>query len=247
MVLENRGRSRGYRELLGAMMAATSLKPGDSALEVGCGSGAVMRWLAKYTDGQNELTGIDINAYLLAEGNALAQKEGSDALITTKKGSALSIPFPDNSFDVTYSVTVIEEVEADPMIAEMIRVTKPGGQVAVICRASDLPWVRNVPIEPDLKAKIEANHKENASEGACADASLYRRFRDAGLKSLITFPHFTPFTSSDPEIVSFIQAGILAGLTPEETQSWHTARARAEKDGSFVLAWPHHCAVGTKG
>tara|TARA_B100000315_G_C14244192_1_gene436687 strand:- start:230 stop:574 length:345 start_codon:yes stop_codon:yes gene_type:complete len=85
------------------------------------------------------------------------------------------------------------------------------------------------------------------SEGACADASLYRRFRDAGLKDPVTFPHFTPFTSSDPEFVSFIQTGILTDLTPEETQAWHVARAKVEEDGSFVLARPHHCAVGTKG
>ena len=39
---------------------------------------------------------------------------------------AESLPFSDNSFDVTMSVTVIEEVDADRMLAEMVRVTKPG-------------------------------------------------------------------------------------------------------------------------
>jgi len=39
--------------------------------------------------------------------------------------------------DLTLSCTVLEEGDADRMLAEMIRVTKPGGRVAVIVRAID--------------------------------------------------------------------------------------------------------------
>jgi hypothetical protein len=37
-----------------------------------------------------------------------------------------------------------------------------------------------------------------------------------------------------------------AGLTQEEAQQWQSARVQAEAEGTFFMAWPHHCAVGTK-
>ena len=82
------------------------------------------------------------------------------------------------------------------------------------------------------------------SENGCADASLYRRFHGAGLTHLITFPHFTPFGSSDPFVLAFLEPGFLQGLTAEECEAWKAAKIKA-KD-TFFIAWPHHCAVGTK-
>lgn len=244
-VLEARGKTRGYREMLGAMFEEMTLLPGDSVLEVGCGSGAVMRWLVEKTQGRNVLNGVDISPYLLREGKALATKAGLDDIITTRKGSALSLPFEDNHFEVTYSVTVIEEVDADRMIAEMVRVTKPGGWVGVICRAIDIPFLMNAPVEPALRAKLESG-PGSVEEHGCADASLHRRFREAGLKGLVGFPHLTPFTKADSELVSFIEGPRLAVLTSEERDAWYDARAKSEEDGSFFVVWPHHCAVGTK-
>ena len=129
------------------------------------------------------------------------------------------------------------------MIAEMIRVTKPKGQIAIIARAVDLPYVVNLPLGADLKTKVE-QPGGGVSENGCADASLYTRFRDAGLTNLTTFPHLTPFGISDPYVLSFLEPGFLQGLTPQERQTWHTAKTQATD--TFFIAWPHHCAIGTK-
>lgn len=242
-LLESRGRAHGYRQMIRAMIESTSLKAGDVLLEIGCGSGAVMRAMVAQTHKQNAITGIDINAYLLAEGKALVQKENLEDLIQTQEGSAVSIPFPDNSFDITYSVTVIEEVDANAMIAEMIRVTKPKGQIAIIARAVDLPYVVNLPLEPDLKSKVE-QPGGGVSPGGCADASLYTRFQNAGLTNLTTFPYLAPFDTADPYVLDFLEPGFLQDLNPEEREAWTTAKTKAKN--TFFIAWPHHCAVGTK-
>ncbi len=238
LVLEARGQSVGYRQMLNAMFDQMDLTTGGSVLEVGCGSGAVMRCLVDRTQGRNELTGVDISTYLLGEGRALAQKAEFHDVIATREGSALSIPFDDNHFDTTYSVTVIEEVDADKMIDEMIRVTKPGGSIGVICRAVDLTSWANAHIDAELRAKIEATAVGSVEEHGCADASLYRRFRDAGLKDVVTFPHLTPFTRSDSVVIRFMEGSRLADATPEEKSAWSAARAQAEADGSFFITWP---------
>jgi hypothetical protein len=40
---------------------------------------------------------------------------------------------------------------------------------------------------------------------------------------------------------------IEAALSPAELAEWHTAVTQAEAEGTFFIALPFHCAVGTKG
>jgi hypothetical protein len=39
---------------------------------------------------------------------------------------------------------------------------------------------------------------------------------------------------------------ILSSLTEAEGAEWQAAVAQAEGDGTFFIAMPHHCAVGTR-
>ena len=81
-------------------------------------------------------------------------------------------------------------------------------------------------------------------ERGCADASLYRRFRDAGLREVKSLPQSAAF--SGPYWARVLDDRILPALDREEAISWRAALARAEADGTFLYAAPHHCAVETK-
>jgi SAM-dependent methyltransferase len=246
-VLEARGRAIGYRQMLRTLIEAAGLRPGESVLEVGCGCGAVVRWLARDTTQRHPITGVDINRYLLREAAALAARDELAEAIELREGNAEALPLPDASFDVVISVTVIEETDADRMLAEMVRVTKPGGRVAVIARSVDLPFVMNMPLSPALKAKVERpGAVGGVAPAGCADASLYRRMREAGLSEIRMMPLWPAFDQNDRSFVDFIQGGLLQQLTAEETQEWSAARAQAEAEGTFFLAWPHHAVVATR-
>ncbi len=242
--LEARGRSPAHRRVLERFLAEVEFKPGERVLEVGCGSGVFTRLMAQTSHGGNPIVAVDINRYFLKEAVALAQKTGDQNTIEFREASAEALPFEDNAFETCLSTTVMEEVDADRMLAEMIRVTKPRGRIGVIVRAEDVnSWV-NVPLEAKLKAKAELP-RGNVSEKGCADGSLYRRFRDAGLVSLKMFPQLAPFKLSEPH-GKRMEAGILAALSPEEAAQW---RAAAESPGArdlLFIARPFHCAVGTK-
>jgi SAM-dependent methyltransferase len=244
-ILESRGRVIGYLHMVRTLLEEAQLRPGEAVLEVGCGTGVLDRWLARRTAGAHRITGVDINSYLLREARALARQEGLEGAIEFRDGDAESLPFGENSFDVAMSVTVIEEVDADRMLAEMVRVTKPGGRVAVVARAIDMPLLVNAPLSAGLKATVEAPGGGVAEQG-CADASLYRRMHQAGLTQVKILPQLAVFDRSEPTMLAFMQGRFLPQLRPEEAKEWHAARAQAEVEGTFFMTWPHHCAVGTK-
>jgi ubiquinone/menaquinone biosynthesis C-methylase UbiE len=247
-VLESRGLAAGYLAMVRHLMEETQLQPGETVLEVGCGTGVLDRWLAHHTRRATPITGVDINGYLLREAMALAQKEHLDGTIEFREGNAENLPFPDQHFDVTMSVTVMEEVDADQMLAEMVRVTKPGGRVATIVRACDRPFLMHLPLRAALHRKVEepSGWAPAAGPRGCADASLYRRFHAVGLTQVRMFPQFATLDASATVFMQFLQGLLLPTLSPEEVQEWQTARAQAEAEGTFFIAWPHHCAVGTK-
>ena len=246
-ILEARGHAAGYLQMVRTLIEEADLRPGEAILEVGCGTGVLDRWLARRTAGANRITGIDINPYLLREAGALARQEGVQDTIEFRDGNAESLPFTDNSFDVVMSVTVIEEADADRMLAEMVRVTKPGGRVAVIARALDIGFPMNLQLSAELKAKVEAPGViGQISPKGCADASLYGRARHAGLTQIKMLPQLTAFDRADQTVLQWLEGALLPKLSQDEVREWQTARAKAEAEGTFFMTWPHHCAVGTK-
>jgi SAM-dependent methyltransferase len=99
---------------------------------------------------------------------ALAANENLTDVITFQEGDAEALPFPDNHVDVALSFTVLEEGNADRILAELVRVVKPGGRVAVMVRALDIPWVVNVPLRPETKTKVQMPRGFVGAKG-CAD------------------------------------------------------------------------------
>jgi len=244
--LESRGHMPGYLRAVGNLLDAAELRPGEIALEVGCGTGVLDRWLAQRTHGANRLVALDVNPYLLQEAEALARRAGLESVIEFNHGSGERLPYPDHHFDVTWSSTVIQRVDADRMLAEMVRVTKPGGRVAVLGHAHDMPQWINLPLPAELKARLDAPGWDgvNSHPQGCHEASLYARFHRSGLSRIKMFPQLAEFTT--PDRLQQIQAGILPMLSPQETDIWQSAVATAETEGTFFVTRPYHCAVGTK-
>jgi len=140
---------------------------------------------------------------------------------------------------------VMEEVDADKVLSEMIRVTRPGGRVGVIVRAFDIPFFFNLPLSPEVKAIAENNcHGGSAGSKGCDNASLYRRFQMANLVDVKMFPHLAAFVR--PWALDFFQGIILPLLNEGQKAEWHQARVQAEEEGTLFASFPHHCAVGTK-
>ena len=247
-LLEGRGRSN-YLAAIRAVLDLADIKPGETVLEVGGGSGVALREIARRTAGANPILDIDINPYLLREAAALAARAGLAERIEFRQGSAEALPLADASVDVALALTVMEEGDADRMMTELVRVTRPSGRIGAIVRSQDMSWWSNLPLSPALRAKVDGAGVLGAgvSPTGCADASLYRRFCAAGLVNLRFFPqHVAAMPEIEPIRAAGLEQQVRALLSAEELAEWDRAAAAAKAEGSFFIAQPHHCAVGTK-
>ncbi len=104
-------------------LAATGVQPGWHALDVGCGPGALTVQLVERL-GSAAVTAIDPSESFIEAIRARLPE------VDVRRGVAEQLPFPDNSFDLALTQLVVLFM-ADPVagLAEMARVTRPGGVV----------------------------------------------------------------------------------------------------------------------
>jgi SAM-dependent methyltransferase len=243
--LEDRASMPTYRAMFRTLIDLIAPKPGEAILDIGCGAGSLDRLLAQRVGGVNPITAIDVNPFWLREAEALAAEDGVGSMIRFLPGNAEAVPFPDNSFDAVFSVTVLEECDADRAIAEMTRVVRPGGRIGIVVRAVDLPQWWNFDLPEPIRRKVTPPPQSVAAKGV-ADASLYRRMRQAGLEDLVSFPTLVTLDQPAGPIWRYREDHILSLLDPEELTIWRAARNKAKADGLLMMAHPLHAAVGRK-
>jgi SAM-dependent methyltransferase len=188
---------------------------------------------------------VDLNPFLLREAAILAEEDGLADRIAFQEGNAERLPFGDASFDHAYSVTVLEECDADRALRELRRVVRPGGRVGVIVRAADMPLPWNVDLPEALRQKVEIR-PPLVGPGGVADRSLYARMAAAGFERLTCFPMLPSFDRVDGPFFRFLEGSVLVRLSAEERPVWQAARQAALDTGVLFVAAPHHRAVGRR-
>ena len=157
--------------------------PLGSALDVGCGTGALA---ARLADAGYEVTGLDPSEGML---RVLGERRPR---VRAVKGSGTSIPFPDGSFDLVLSVATMHHIAAPDdvrrALAEMVRVTSPGGRVLV--------WDHN-PRNPYWRLLMARVPQDTGEERLVGVRELVRGLGDAGAEPLLVtqlgmVPDFTP-------------------------------------------------------
>lgn len=240
--LEDRASGASYRALVNTLWDAMAIGSDETILDVGCGSGALDRLLApRLANGR--IVATDVNPFLLREAAALA--EGAHDRIAFQPANAERLPFGDDQFNAAFTVTVLEECDADQALRELYRVVRPGGRVGVIVRAIDLPQWWNLALPPDLKRKVETPPQSVGRTGV-ADATLYPRMRAAGFRSVRCFPSLVTFDNPDGPIWRYREDHILSQLSDFERAVWDAAIAAVRGDDLLFMANPMHCAVGIK-
>ena len=117
------------------------LRAGMDLLDVGCGPASITADLAERV-APGRVVGLDAAAGALEAARATLRERGLSEQVELTCGDIMALPFEDASFDVVHAHQVLQHL-ADPVgaLAELRRLTRPGGLVAVRDAVySAMPW-----------------------------------------------------------------------------------------------------------
>jgi demethylmenaquinone methyltransferase/2-methoxy-6-polyprenyl-1,4-benzoquinol methylase/phosphoethanolamine N-methyltransferase len=124
------GRSRVMRQ---RTVDLAELRPGESVLEVGCGTGAVARAARTRLGPDGQVIGIDPSAEMIAVARRKAARH--HVQIDFRVAGIEALPLPDASVDAALSSLMMHHLPADLKrtgLAEVRRVLKPGGRLVIV-------------------------------------------------------------------------------------------------------------------
>lgn len=108
-------------------IARRSIKPGMKVLDLACGTGNLAIPAAR---AGAEVVGVDIASNLLEQARSRAGAEG--LAISFEEGDAEDLAYPGGSFDLIVTMFgAMFAARPDRAAAEMLRVCRPGGQIAM--------------------------------------------------------------------------------------------------------------------
>jgi len=122
------GIDKGWRKQMVAELK--SLQP-KTMLDIATGTADVAIACMKLQP--DHITGVDISALMLAEGQKKIEGLGIAQQITLQQADSENLPFADNSFDaITVAFGVRNFQHLDKGLSEMLRVLKPNGKVVIL-------------------------------------------------------------------------------------------------------------------
>ena len=214
-----------FAEWAPALVEAAGLEPGQSVLDVACGTGIVTRTAADRVGPTGALTGLDLNEAMLTVARGLRPD------ITWRQGDVAALPFADGAFDAVLCQSALMFFpDATGALREMGRVCKSGGVVGVqVFSTLDEqpaygPWIEMVAghVGPDAINLLGTYWVHGDLE------QLSGRFSDAGLgaPNVTTRTGTARFGSIDEFVLTEISSTPLIDRITDEQQERILADSR---------------------
>ncbi|GAB1542751.1 bifunctional demethylmenaquinone methyltransferase/2-methoxy-6-polyprenyl-1,4-benzoquinol methylase UbiE [Scytonema sp. NUACC21] len=130
----NDGLSLGQHRIWKEMTVKWSeAKPGDTSLDLCCGSGDLSFVLARYVGVTGQVFGVDFSPELLEVARVRSRNQSRQYSITWVEADVLDLPFEDNRFDAaTMGYGLRNVINIPKSLKELHRVLKKGAKAAIL-------------------------------------------------------------------------------------------------------------------
>lgn len=212
------------------------IRPGHRVLDVGCGPGTDTVALGLIVGSTGRVCGVDHDAAMVAEADERAKEAGVQAWVSHRQADAAALPWEADLFDASRSERLFQHLlRPEQALAEMVRVTKPGGWVVVL----DTDW-GSLSIdteETDIERRLARVKAERCLHNGYSGRQLYRLFRRRQLQDITVkmIPTFVTNYALAREIATLdkIEKEALAAgvITQHELERWHASLEWAAGEG----------------
>lgn len=234
--LELRAQSSSEIAVRDEYVSLLGVAPGERVLDVGCGSGAVTRTLARRVAPSGQAIGVDASPAVLKVARELAADAGVGNVVEFKQGDCRSLPFADASFDAVVAATTLSHVpDLARALAEMVRVTRPSGRVGVFDVDGDMCLFAHP--DRELTRRIVAAYSDQGWVNGWLMRGLPAQLAELGITNVRT-RGFMPLETAGyyaNRAERSAEAAVESGLiTNEERMRWLEAHRAEVAAGRFL-------------
>ncbi|MFF4756201.1 methyltransferase domain-containing protein [Streptomyces sp. NPDC002514] len=168
------------------MLDELASRPGQTVLDLGCGSGADLEALAAAVTASGTVIGIDHDQHMVDTARARA---AGPATVDVRLGDLHDLPLPDDAADRARTDRVLQHVaEPRTVLGEIRRVLRPGGRLVM----GEPDWETLAVDHPD--GDLTRAYTRHVAERVIRNAGIGRQLPRLAAESGFTVPEVVPVT-----------------------------------------------------
>ncbi|MCW8962144.1 MAG: methyltransferase domain-containing protein [Gammaproteobacteria bacterium] len=245
--LESRANDVVFTRLFDQYANQIDFPESGRTLEIGCGTGAMIRSLVRKNNFSGEVVGVDQSAAFIEAAKGFAAEEGADEYIEFQVCDVHELDFEDDSFDVAIAHTLISHV-TDPelVVKELARVLRKEGTLVIF--DGDYASLTYALPDHELGRRMDHALATASFNNPLIMRDLIRMLPGVGLQVTNTLADVVSEVGSCSYFRSFAETYapfvVSAGLMSEqEVEGWFSMLEQSIKDNTFFASCNYYTYI----